>query len=299
MNEANADEPAAGAPQPKISLVLSATSAGGAAAVAPDPLTDLAPDAEVTFTVASENPVAKPSLFDNANSEIDAVFVNEEKASSSKTWRAKVTFVMVPESVYAKVIGTDALSAAMRIATAIPTKGSPSPADPAPAEVEIGEYDSEFARWTGSVFRGLAYVASALAAWLVLWLLPMGSSACCETVDFRERVVAAGSALALLAGCLAVLAAVWMSTLEVRGRQRVRVQLTEGGTRGALGVSIDEIERLAKALSKVRGTVAAYVVGVILVVIGLAGLVGGGALEIGQPQPADPKPTSTVQTAPR
>ncbi|KAF2414821.1 hypothetical protein B1729_03040 [Microbacterium sp. B35-04] len=153
----------------------------------------------------------------------------------------------------------------------------------------MGEYDADFARRTGAVFRGLAYLFAGLAAWMLLWILPMGGLAD-EATDITDRVVAAASTIALAVGVIAILAGVWMALLEARGRQRARVALAEGGFRGAgggLGMSIADVEKLAAALSKVRGTIAAFVIGVLLIVLGLA------ALTVDQ---LVPDPAATTQT---
>lgn len=157
-----------------------------------------------------------------------------------------------------------------------------------PAEVAVGEYDADFARRTGAVFRGLAFLFAGLAAWMLLWILPMGGLDDAET-DLTERVVAAASTIALAAGVIAILAGVWMALLEARGRQRARAAIAAGGSRGAggLGMSIADVEKLAVALSKVRGTIAAFVIGVLLIVLSLT------ALTVGQVVSDPPATTQT------
>ncbi|MEV4687249.1 hypothetical protein [Microbacterium sp. LWH3-1.2] len=273
--------PAPGGGQP-TPLVLSATPEGGTATVAPKPLTDLPPGKKVTFVVAHPSPIPVPALFAGTQ-KLDSVnFTNDASAATSTTWQATTSFTEAPEhDLYASVtVGTVIhRSPPIRVALASTAPAPPAENPPgAPAEIQIGEYDPEFAKWTGGVFRALAFVVLALGGWIILWTLPMGGSGCCTEVDFQERIIAAGSVLALVAGAVAVLMGVWLSVLEVRGRQRARALLAAETTRGGIGLPIQDIEKLAAALSKVRGTIAAYVVGVILIVLGLGGLLGGDAL---------------------
>jgi hypothetical protein len=248
----------------------------------------------VRFTVSSTVPITAPAL-KSGGAPIEAAFVNAERAARATEWIANVTFATQPANdVYATSgEGADAvMSPAMRV-----TVVAPSPTPPGnggggisgPAEVAVGEYDADFARRTGAVFRGLAYLFAGLAAWMLLWILPMGGLAD-EANDITDRVVAAASTIALAVGVIAILAGVWMALLEARGRQRARVALAEGGSRGAgggLGMSIADVEKLAAALSKVRGTIAAFVIGVLLIVLGLT------ALTVDQ---LVPDPAATTQT---
>ncbi|WP_163620741.1 hypothetical protein [Microbacterium sp. B35-30] len=296
---ASAPPPPAPAPAPaptpaKPTLTLSAVVPPKPPVTAPLPLTAVAPGVAVRFTVSSTLPITAPAL-KSGSVPIEATFVNAERAARATEWVANVTFATQPANdVYATAgEGADAvMSPAMRV-----TVGAPSPAPPGngaggvagPAEVAVGEYDADFARRTGAVFRGLAYLFAGLAAWMLLWILPMGGLAD-EATDITDRVVAAASTIALAVGVIAILAGVWMALLEARGRQRARVALAEGGFRGAgggLGMSIADVEKLAAALSKVRGTIAAFVIGVLLIVLGLA------ALTVDQ---LVPDPAATTQT---
>ena len=275
-------QPAPGGGQP-TPLVLSATPEGGNATVAPKPLNDLPPGKKVTFVVAHASAIPVPALFAGTQKLDSVTFTNDANAPTSTTWQATTSFTEAPEhDLYASVtVGTVVhQSPPIRVALASTTPPAPPAENPTgtPAEIQVGEYDPEFARWTGSVFRALAFVVLALGGWIILWTLPMGGSGCCTEVDFQERIIAAGSILALVAGAVAVLMGVWLSVLEVRGRQRARAMLAAETTRGGIGLPIQDIEKLAAALSKVRGTIAAYVVGVILIVLGLGGLLGGDAL---------------------
>ncbi len=263
-------------------LVLTAVVPPKQPVTAPDPLSAVRAKAPVLFTVRSNVDIAEPTLKAGAV-KIPATF--RMKNGSAKEWSGNVSFASQPaDDIYATVgDGTDevrspampitVISAAAQTPAATGGGGGSGNNAEAPAEVAVGEYDADFARRTGAVFRGLAFLFAGLAAWMLLWILPMGGVAA-DDVDITERVVAAASTIALAVGVIAILAGVWMALLEARGRQRAKLSLAEGGTRGAggIGMSIADVERLAKALSKVRGTIAAFVIGVMLVVLGLTAL---------------------------
>ncbi|WP_310241399.1 hypothetical protein [Microbacterium sp. BE35] len=277
-------------------LTLAAVVAPKQPVTAPAPLAAVPPGAPVRFTVTSTVAIPAPSL-KSGTVPIAATFANAARSATATEWNANVVFTAQPAGEVHASVGAGAdevVSAPMRITlTTGPVTGQP-PGNGGggdivgPAEVAVGEYDADFARRTGKVFRGLAFVFAGLAAWMLLWILPMGGLDDTES-DLTERVIAAASTVALAAGVIAILAGVWMALLEARGRQRARVAIAAGGSRGAggLGMSIADVEKLAAALSKVRGTIAAFVIGVLLIVLSLT------ALTVGQ---AIPDPPATTQT---
>ena len=289
-------EPAPAPAPPKPVLTLAAVVAPKQPVTAPTPLTAVPPGAPVRFTVTSAVAISAPSLR-SGNVPIAATFANSARSATATEWSANVVFTAQPDGDVRASVGEgadEAVSAPMRVTlTSGPVTGQPPGGGGGgdvvgPAEVAVGEYDADFARRTGAVFRGLAFLFAGLAAWMLLWILPMGGLDDTET-DLTERVIAAASTVALAAGVIAILAGVWMALLEARGRQRARVAIAAGGSRGAggLGMSIADVEKLAAALSKVRGTIAAFVIGVLLIVLSLT------ALTVGQ---AIPDPAPATQT---
>lgn len=251
-------------------LILGATVSPKPEILAPEPLVTIKKDTVVTFRVSSTVPFPRPQLFAGQATELEMAFTARDGAELSKEWTGPYKFVAQPPSdVYAqsKLDGTPVHSKPIRITV----EGDGNGTNPdKPAELEVGEYDQEFAGKTGAAFRTLAFVLAAYVGWIILWTMPVGGAGTQGGGTWNERVVAAGSALVLGVGLLAVLTGVWMAALEVRGRQRSRVVGSSGGSRGLGGIDVADIERLTKALGKARGTVAAFVVGIILILIAMA-----------------------------
>jgi hypothetical protein len=180
------------------------------------------------------------------------------------------------------------------------------------AEISIGRFDESFATRSGWIMAALAaLVVVVLLLVSLLTLLPSDDGG-----SWLERVRAVVVIGLASAGVIVLLAGVWMTILEMRGRLRSTVQISappaddhgraaEGGSPqvdvgSVVGGMRDSLASTARESRGARGTVSTIVTGVVLL---LLALLGASSLDIqvstGGPEPAgSPSPVIETPVAP-
>lgn len=178
---------------------------------------------------------------------------------------------------------------------------TPTPTPPGSIEIEPGEWDAAFAWVTGVVVAVAAAVALYALTRNIQFKLPPTPSKSAAAPTYSEALRAIVVIGVLCLGIVSVALGVWMAGLEGRGRLRRTVTVTsvpipvDEGKRGALpdpAAVLDGASKIIDSASRLRGTIAVLVVGVVLIL--------GTLWSVGQPTttpPATSQPSTTSPTS--
>lgn len=240
-----------------------------------------AKDSVVTFKLEADAAIDSPSITRQESAQ--PIQVEFEIAADQKSATAEYTVTEFGTFVASAKVGGAQTSGAdvVRLNEAAPpsANGSQSENDK-PSELEVGEFDRDFALQT-LIVPAVISVAIVAGIWSVISrvLLPAPGALIPpdQVVDGTFGQRAAFIVLVIGAGVGGITLAIgaWLAAIETRGRLRANLQGKDAGKGDGAGVAAAELAEVANIIDKarrLRGSMAVVVAGFLIVALSMWGV---------------------------